>query len=731
MTIAIDFGTERTKLAYIDSGHPKLMYLGAGGLAHIPTLFYMGSDGKRLLGDDAAEMLLEDPAGVITVLKRKMHDPYVRANRQRVAPIDLISAMLKALKERAQRQLPVFSGRDLDAVTLTMPALFGPSDRNLMEQAGRAAGFQTVDFVAEPVAAARAWASTTGGSADTVVVFDCGGGTIDWACLHRDGEDFVLVPECPPGGNTRVGGHDVDRDILDHILDRADSQEVLGEVESHANFYLSEARKMKETYCRSGVLRPFRVNEHKVEVTPSEMDRLMRGRFMEQATQDLATFVSDVREKLNVASPTVLLVGGSSHVKGLEDLVAERCGVPIARWDQAEYAIVLGALGVAKDVKSELAEVAVEVTHGKSVKQGTAEKRGDGGADSDTSQAGGVTGIDDQKVATVTHSTKETKPEPKTMDRDKLISFAQKIKQAGASWYVVPDIPKSKCTNALLSYARKRSKKDVIALFDATFWGGARSGYLVMVDGIIQSREGKGPLFTPWNFIDSFECHPSWLGGRIILRRKGISESPELEMGLDHEINWAMIENGFDELLNNIAKCFPEASQDTFGAPISVSSISAGSEKLVLILGQEGHGRRTLCTAMMRHSSQRDTAVGDRHYVFSVPLGSPMRLSIPAGQTATAIIVLEAPSGPRPQTRDYIKQCKRLGITIALVFISKCDLMTNEPDLIDLVDMEIRDLLSHYGYHGDDIPVIRNNVAKEKSGQEAIEILNVLRLVID
>lgn len=344
MTIAIDFGTERTKLAYIDGGQPKMMYLGAGGLAHIPTLFYLGQDGKYLLGDDAAEMLMDDPAGVVTVLKRKMHDPHIRANRQRVAPIELISRMLKTLRERARRELPVFAGRDVERVALTMPALYGPSDRNLMEKACHAAGFQAVDFIPEPVAAARAWAATTGGMSDTVVVFDCGGGTIDWACLHRDGNDFALVPDCPPGGNTRVGGHDVDRDILDYVLDQSRDSGVHNEIKSRVNYYLSEARKMKETYCRSGVIRPFRINSHKIEIWPTEMDRLMRGRFMEQAAQDLAQFVADVQEKLNVASPTVLLVGGSSHVKGLEDLVRERCDVPVARWDQAEYAIALGAL---------------------------------------------------------------------------------------------------------------------------------------------------------------------------------------------------------------------------------------------------------------------------------------------------------------------------------------------------------------------------------------------------
>ena len=51
------------------------------------------------------------------------------------------------------------------------------------------------------------------------MVLDCGGGTIDWAYLTRQGGEFRVVPECPPGGDRQVGGHDVDLEILNLIAE--------------------------------------------------------------------------------------------------------------------------------------------------------------------------------------------------------------------------------------------------------------------------------------------------------------------------------------------------------------------------------------------------------------------------------------------------------------------------------------------------------------------------------
>ena len=343
MPIAIDFGTERTKVAYLDVNGPALMQVGRDGAMHIPTIFYVSPEGDRYFGDDASDWLADDPAGIITTLKRKIHEPKIRVNKQRIQPAELIANLFERLRDRAEREIPSFAGRRLDRVVLTMPALYGPSDRELMSTACLNAGFSQVEFIPEPVAAARAWTLTPGNKTETVVVFDCGGGTIDWACLRQQGAEYALVPDFPPGGNTRIGGHDVDRDILDHIADTLDSDAAREDMEGREAYFLVEARKYKERYCNSGALLPFRVGKQKVEFTAERMDALLRGRFIEQATRDVTKYIADIRAGLNT-EVTVVLVGGSSRLKGIEEEIKERTGCPIARWDKSDYAVVLGAL---------------------------------------------------------------------------------------------------------------------------------------------------------------------------------------------------------------------------------------------------------------------------------------------------------------------------------------------------------------------------------------------------
>src|SRR5438128_4423586 len=85
--IAIDFGTSRTKLAYWDpnTGKPELMRLGYHEERSIPSLFYLERGSERILwGYEAEELLADDPAGIIDVLKRRLRETYVWANRRRV-----------------------------------------------------------------------------------------------------------------------------------------------------------------------------------------------------------------------------------------------------------------------------------------------------------------------------------------------------------------------------------------------------------------------------------------------------------------------------------------------------------------------------------------------------------------------------------------------------------------------------------------------------------------------
>ena len=86
-----------------------------------------------------------------------------------------------------------------------------------------------------------------------------------------------------------------------------------------------------------------------------------------------------------------------------------------------------------------------------------------------------------------------------------------------------------------------------------------------------------------------------------------------------------------------------------------------------------------------------------------------------AAQMDGAILVVSATDGPMPQTREHILLSRQVGVKYLIVFLNKVDLVDDE-ELIDLVEMEVRELLNEYGFPGDDTPVIKGSALKALQG---------------
>ena len=91
-----------------------------------------------------------------------------------------------------------------------------------------------------------------------------------------------------------------------------------------------------------------------------------------------------------------------------------------------------------------------------------------------------------------------------------------------------------------------------------------------------------------------------------------------------------------------------------------------------------------------------------------------------AAQMDGAILVCSAADGPMPQTREHILLARQVGVPYIIVFINKCD-MVDDAELLELVEMEIRDLLSSYDFPGDDCPIVQGSALKALEGDAAYE----------
>jgi elongation factor Tu len=101
-----------------------------------------------------------------------------------------------------------------------------------------------------------------------------------------------------------------------------------------------------------------------------------------------------------------------------------------------------------------------------------------------------------------------------------------------------------------------------------------------------------------------------------------------------------------------------------------------------------------------------------------------------AAQMDGGILVVSAADGPMPQTREHILLSRQVGVPKLVVFMNKCDMVDDE-EILELVEMEIRDLLSEYDFPGDEIPVIRGSALKAMEGdpvgeKQIIELMNAV-----
>ncbi len=104
-----------------------------------------------------------------------------------------------------------------------------------------------------------------------------------------------------------------------------------------------------------------------------------------------------------------------------------------------------------------------------------------------------------------------------------------------------------------------------------------------------------------------------------------------------------------------------------------------------------------------------------------------------AAQMDGAILVVAATDGPMPQTREHILLARQVGVPYMVVFMNKVD-KVDDPEILDLVELELRELLSSYGFPGDDIPIIRGSALKalesgdpeSEAGKKVMELIEAV-----
>ena len=134
----------------------------------------------------------------------------------------------------------------------------------------------------------------------------------------------------------------------------------------------------------------------------------------------------------------------------------------------------------------------------------------------------------------------------------------------------------------------------------------------------------------------------------------------------------------------------------------------------------ESQGRRDPTKILTIATSHVEYSTDKRHYAHVDCPGHAdyvKNMITGAAQMDGAILVVSAVDGPMPQTREHILLARQVGVPYIVVFLNKCDAV-DDPELVELVEMEVRELLSKYQFPGDDIPIIRGAAIKALNGEK-------------
>jgi cell division ATPase FtsA len=340
-TLAIDFGSSRTKVAYFcpDTGKPKIIELGQEIRAIIPSVFYIPQQGPVLIGDDAAQMADEDPSGIVTDIKRELHrTSKIRCGEGRPAyqRWELVSHLFSEIRRRCGEEV-FHTGPSSDCI-LTVPVCFSEPQRQKLREAAEHAGFTNVRLLEEPVAAAMHWLSGSGKSvSDHVIVVDIGGGTTDLAALKLSGEIYEQIPDLPSSGFA-CGGNDIDEDVR-----RALQKDLACNAEDSGGLLL-KLRQIKERLIKMD-RDVFTISvSGKAQTIQRDVVQSAVQTLVEKTSNEVARFLKDFEDVTGRRDTPVLLAGGGSKLKGMREALKEIAGADrVFIWNDGEYAISLGA----------------------------------------------------------------------------------------------------------------------------------------------------------------------------------------------------------------------------------------------------------------------------------------------------------------------------------------------------------------------------------------------------
>ncbi|MBP5446378.1 MAG: molecular chaperone DnaK [Acholeplasmatales bacterium] len=341
--IGIDLGTTNSCVSVMEGGEAKVIVNADGGRTTPSVVAFKGDEIQ--VGDVAKRQAAANP-NTISSIKRHMGESYkVDVNGKKYTPQEISAMILQNLKKTAENYL----GQKVTQAVITVPAYFNDAQRQATKDAGKIAGLEVLRIINEPTAAALAYGIDKTDKEQTVLVFDLGGGTFDVSILSLADGTFEVIATA---GDNKLGGDDFDAKIVEWLasefkketlVDLTNDKIAMGRLKEAAE----DAKKKLSTSTTTTISLPFiafsnggPLNLEK-ELTRAKFDDLTRD-LVDRTTGPVRRALKDAKMTANDINQ-VLLVGGSTRIPAVQELVKRELGKEPNRSVNPDEVVAMGA----------------------------------------------------------------------------------------------------------------------------------------------------------------------------------------------------------------------------------------------------------------------------------------------------------------------------------------------------------------------------------------------------
>ena len=357
--VGIDLGTTNSVVAAMEGGEPTVIP-NAEGSRTTPSVVAFSKNGEVLVGEVAKRQAVTNVDRTIRSVKRHMGTDWsIDIDGKKYTAQEISARVLQKLKRDAEAYL----GETVTNAVITVPAYFGDAERQATKEAGEIAGLTVDRIINEPTAAALAYGLDKGDKEHSVLVFDLGGGTFDVSLL--DIADGVFEVKATKGDN-KLGGDDWDQRIVDWLVkkfkdahgvdlskDKMARQRLL-EAAERAKIELSAAQETEINlpYITASSEGPLHLDE---KLTRAEFQRMTQD-LLDRCRSPFNAVIKDANTSVDKIDQ-VILVGGSTRMPAVVDLVKELSGKEPNKGVNPDEVVALGAALQAGVLKGEVKDV--------------------------------------------------------------------------------------------------------------------------------------------------------------------------------------------------------------------------------------------------------------------------------------------------------------------------------------------------------------------------------------